>query len=258
MVKNVAIGTGVILICVTISAVTAGAGIPAASLIFLVAAKGSATYAATSGVISAVSTGVITGLQTGDFNESLKAAALAGSESYKWGAIIGAVSSGTQELVTIARSVKHGLTMNQAAVLLKEGLPSNIVSLIRSPEEGAIYLEQAGLRVGTVNGEFALIRDIDLTYESQLAGKTVTNLERMLMGKPPIDPASGLPYELHHIGQEVDSALAILTKVEHTGGGNYTILHEMGKEGVQNALSDGVWTAQREAFWKGFVKALGY
>lgn len=52
----------------------------------------------------------------------------------------------------------------------------------------------------------------------------VTNLERMKMGHPPIDPISGKAYELHHVGQSIDSPLAILTKVEHMQGGNNTIL----------------------------------
>ena len=39
MLKNVAIGTGVILVCVTVSIVTYGAGAPAVSMIFAASAK---------------------------------------------------------------------------------------------------------------------------------------------------------------------------------------------------------------------------
>ena len=61
IIKNVAIGTGVILVCVTVSVVTAGAGAPAVSLIFATAAKTGTIMALSSGAIGGVSAGVVTG-----------------------------------------------------------------------------------------------------------------------------------------------------------------------------------------------------
>ena len=97
--------------------------------------------------------------------------------------------------------------------------------MFRSTKEAEIYKE-AGLLETVINGKPALIRNIDLTYKSELAGKTVTNLERMKQGYAAIDPTTGLAYELHHIGQSVDSPLAILTKEEHISAGNNGILHD--------------------------------
>lgn len=51
IIKNVAIGTGVILVCVTVSVVTAGVGAPAVSLIFATAAKTGTIMALSSGAI---------------------------------------------------------------------------------------------------------------------------------------------------------------------------------------------------------------
>ena len=102
--KNIAIGTGVILVCVTVSVVTAGAGAPAVSLIFAASAKTGTTFALSSGAISALTAGVVEGYKTKDFDSALKAAALAGSEGFKWGAITGAVTGGlvkNHELHTI-------------------------------------------------------------------------------------------------------------------------------------------------------------
>lgn len=103
--KNVAIGTGVILVCVTVSVVSGGVGAPTAvSMIFTSAAKTGTIFALSSGTISAVAAGAITGIQTGDFEEAKKAAALAGGESFKWGAITGVIVGGAAKAVELYHS----------------------------------------------------------------------------------------------------------------------------------------------------------
>lgn len=105
VIKNVAIGTGVILVCVTVSVVSGGIGAPAAvSMIFATAAKSGTVYALSSGTISAAAAMIITGIQTGDFEEAKKAAALAGSEGFKWGAISGVIIGGAAEAVELYHS----------------------------------------------------------------------------------------------------------------------------------------------------------
>ncbi len=107
VIRNVAIGTGVILICVTVSVVTAGTGTaPTVSLIFAAAAKTGTEFALSSAVISGVASGVITGIQTKDFDKALKAAALNGSEGFKWGAISGVIVGGATEAITLSRAAK--------------------------------------------------------------------------------------------------------------------------------------------------------
>lgn len=91
--KNVAIGSGVILVCVTVSIVTAGTA-PTVSVIFTASAKTAAKFAVSSAVMGGVSAGVITGMQTNDFEAAMKAGTLAASEDFKWGAISGAVAGG--------------------------------------------------------------------------------------------------------------------------------------------------------------------
>lgn len=105
VIRNVAVGTGVILVCVTVSVVSGGVGAPAAvSMVFASAAKTGTAYALSSGVISAVAAGTISGIQTGDFEEAKKVAALAGSESFKWGAITGVITGGISKAVELYRS----------------------------------------------------------------------------------------------------------------------------------------------------------
>lgn len=102
--KNVAIGTGVILVCVTVSVVTAGAGMPAVSMVFAASAKTGATMALSSGGMGVATAGIVTAIQTGDVEQAIDAAALAGSEAFKWGAISGVVAGGVEKVVTMKKA----------------------------------------------------------------------------------------------------------------------------------------------------------
>ena len=244
IIRNVAVGTGVILICVTVSVVTAGAGAPAVSMIFAAAAKTGAIGALSGGVLGGVSAGIVTGIQTGDLDSALKAAALSGSEGFKWGAITGAISGGANEAFALKGATLNGLSMNQAAQIQKEsGYPLDVIKTFKNMDQYNICKE-AGLTPRMINGKMALIRDVDLDFVDEFG---TTNLQRMQKGLAALDPATGQPYELHHIGQEMDSTLAILSKAEHMQGGNDTIWHELGEA---SKIDRKVFDKQREQFWK--------
>ena len=249
--KNVAIGTGVILICVTVSAVTAGAGAPAVSMIFAASAKTATTMAVSSGIISGVAAGVVEGVKTGDMDAALKAGALAGSEGFMWGAITGAVAGGAGEAIALKGATANGLTMNQVAAIQKEsGYPLDVIKGFKNMEQYQICKE-ANLVPRMIDGKMALVRNIDLNYVSESG---LTNLQLMQSGKAAIDPATNLPYELHHIGQEMDSTLAILSKAEHMQGGNNTIWHVLGEE---SKIDRQVFAKQKAAFWKAMASLAG-
>ena len=254
IIKNVAIGTGVILICVTVSAVTAGTGAPAVSMIFAVAAK-SGTVAALSGAtLAGVVSGAIEGYKTGDMEEALKVAAVAASEGYKWGAISGAVSGGTLEGLALHGATMNGLTMNEAAMIQQQTkLSLEFIRNFHSVDEFMIYRE-AGLNVEKIGDALAYSRVIDLdSVITDSYGRTMTNAERILAGNSPVDP-SGIPYELHHIGQEPTSPLAILTKAEHMQGGHNKILHFRIESEVEHA---GAWADQVDDFWFAYLERFG-
>lgn len=100
--SDVAIGTGVILVCLTISVATAGTGIGALSTVsafFAVSGKTAASVALSSGVIGAATEATIKGIETGDVEKTVEAAALAGADAFKWGAIIGAVTGGISHVM---------------------------------------------------------------------------------------------------------------------------------------------------------------
>ena len=214
--KNVAIGTGVILICVTVSVVSGGAGAPAVSMIFAASAKTGSIMALSSGLFSGVSAGVVTGIETGDFDEAMKAAALAGSEGFKWGAISGSIAGGAGEAIALKGATMNGLTMDQAALIQKEsGYPLSVIKQFHSVDEYTVF-KQAGLQAEMLGGNLSLVRsDIDLYNVVDEYGRN--NFTRMSKGLNPIDSA-GNTFQWHHIGQKNDATLALLTATEHDAG----------------------------------------
>ena len=248
LLKNVAVGTGIILVCVTVSAVTGGLGTaPAVSMIFAVAAKTAATCALSGTLISGVSAAVVKGYETGDLSEALKAGALGASEGYKWGAISGAITGAASETwglfraTRLGKTVENGLTMNQAAMIQKEtGYPLNIIKQFHSYDEYLVF-KNAGLQSRMINGQLALVRsDIDLSRVDEFGR---SNLERMFNGKAPLD-STGKPFELHHIGQKNNGSLAILTSKEHDAA----VLHGY----VEKSEIE----VRKPEFWKTMAKIL--
>ena len=198
-----------------------------------------------SGLFSGVSAGVVTGMETGDFDEAMKSAALAGSEGFKWGAITGSVTGGAGEVIALKGATLNGLTMNEAALIQKQsGYPLDVIKQFSRMEQYQIC-QAAGLSSQMVNGNIALIRNIDLNFVDDMGR---TNLQRMQQGLAALDP-TGQAYELHHIGQHANSTLAILTKAEHMQGGNNKIWHVLGETTEVHGAGN-TWDLQRQQFWK--------
>lgn len=245
MLKNVVIGSGVILVSITVSTATAGVA-PAVSMILAVSAKTGAISALSGGAMGAIPAGIIRGIQTGNIEEALKAAALAGSEGFKWGAISGSLAGGAKEAGALKSMTKGGLTMNQAASIQQAShWPADVISEFHSMDEYMVY-EKAGLKPVMVNGKTALVQDIDLHFKSTLPdGTEVTNWERMQRGYAPIDPATKKAYQLHHIGQKSDGTLAVLKEAEHQG--NSSVLNTDGKV---SEIDRDAFSKTRKEFWQ--------
>lgn len=244
IIRNVAIGTGVILVCVVITVATEGAGAPAACAIFACAAKGAAIGSISGAAIGGLSAGILTGIQTHDKDAALKAAALQGSEGFKWGAITGAISGGVTEaagLYGATLAPNSTLTMNDVAIIQKETkYPLDVIKQFHSMEEYNVF-KAANLKSALVNGKTALVQQVPMTEE---------NIALMKAGKAPLD-ANGVPFELHHVGQTNDSTLAILTQDQHRGKGTFKILHDwFGESRIDRKLFDNV---TKPEFWKAYV-----
>ena len=250
MLKNVAIGTGVILICVTVSVVSAGVGAPAVSMIFAASATTAETFAISGAAFGGISAGVVRGIETGDFNEAVEAAAMGATEGFKWGAISGAVVGGVSEGTALYGAAKQtSFTMNQYAQIQQEtGYPLDVIKQFHTMEEYQAFRD-ANLKSTFVNNRSALIKtDIDLT---RVDAKGRTNLERMQQGLAPQD-SNGVSYELHHVGQKKDGTLAILSQTEHDNPAIHGFL-----EKTEAHAAGTNWDAERQAFWKAFAKIVG-
>lgn len=103
--QNVAIGSGIILVCVTVSIVSAGLGAPGVSIFFAASAKEAVSLALQSTLFGGITAGMVRGIETNNFDEAVKAAALVGSEGFKWGAMVGAISGGANELLRIRTTI---------------------------------------------------------------------------------------------------------------------------------------------------------
>jgi len=251
MIKNVAIGTGVILVCVTVSVVSAGTGATALSVVFAASAKSATVFALSSATFGGVSAGVVRGIQTGDFNEAIKVSSMEASESFKWGAISGAIIGGGKEVFVLKKGTKGGLSLNEVAQIQKESkYPMEIIERFNNMGQYK-KSKEIGLFPEMINGRTALVRKIDLNYVDK---NGMTNLQRIMNKKAPLDP-TGIPYELHHIGQSNDSPLAILTHLEHMGEGNNKIWH-VKTSGFDNPSSQKVWATIKADFWKDYAMKL--
>lgn len=222
VIRNVAIGTGVILVCVTVSVVSAGVGAPAVSMIFAMAAKDSAVHGLLDAAKSGVPAFIATAVRTGDMQQAAREAALAGSEDFKWGAIGGSISGGVTEAVGLKGAMLNGLSMNEAAQIQREsGYPLDVIKGFRTMEQYEVC-QKAGLVPKMVDGKMALIRPIDLDFVDE---KGQTNLTRMQQGLAALDPATGEEYQLYYIVESRQSTIAILTKTEYMQSDSCEIWH---------------------------------
>lgn len=224
VIQNVAEGTGVIVVLATISLVAPAVGAPqAVTAIFTFATKGAVLGAAIEAPVSGALAGIVTGAEAGDADEAIRSAALAASEGYRSGAIVGAATGGLTEVSWLRNASTGGLTMSEAATVQMESkYPLEVVRGMRNMDEYEVYRE-AGLKpcvVETPQGKrTVLARDLDL---QRVDDNGHTNIWRMEHGYAPKD-AEGHSYELHHVGQKNDGALAMLTRDEHDSKGLHIV-----------------------------------
>ena len=233
--KNVAIGSGVIFLCVTVAAATGGIA-PAVSMIFMVSAQTGATMALSGGVISGAAAGIVSAIQGNDTEQILKDAALAGSEGFKWGAIAGAVNGGVKEYIGLKDATLNGLTMDQAAKIQRaRKLPLDVIRNLQTEDQYKI-LEEIDAHPAQVNGRTVILRHLEITQ---------SDIDLMKDGKAPICP-DGNACELHHLVQKTDSTLAILSETEHRSADNYKVWHKFTESEIDRAAFD----KERAQLWK--------
>ncbi len=256
--RNIAIGSGVILVCVTVAAIAYPTA-PVVSAVMAVGAQKGVEWGLCGGLLSGTVAGITTAIRTGDLDEALYSFAEAGSEGFMVGAISGCLFGGVSEFAGLKAATSGGLSIDDVArIQLESHYPLELISRFHSIQEYELFYEQTGLTGMEVNGRIALVRDIDLDYvgiDSRYNANGLTNYERMMEGLTPYDPATGEIYNLHHIGQEMDSPLAILTsRTEHSG--NYSILHQDYGPNSHSQIDRPVFEKERREFWQSYVAEL--
>lgn len=242
--KNVAIGAGVILICVTVSVLSAP-GAPAVSLIFACAAKTGTALAMSGGTMGFLAAGVLEYMQTGNLEKAFQTGLLKGSEGFKWGAIGGSLVGGAKETAYLSKlSRKMAISMDDAARIQREKKYSlEFLRALRSMDEYKIYKDSKLMEYKLENGQRVLLPEgFDFDFMDSHTG--MTNLELMANGYNPVD-AKGIKYEWHHVGQKADSPLALLTRAQHHD--NHGILHPSGElSEVHTPGNEKAWTQLRK------------
>lgn len=172
-IKNVAIGTGVILICVTVSAVSGEVGAVPVCEIFAAAAKGGTNLAFGSGVISSVAASAIKAYETdGDMKAIAKEATLKGSEGFKWGAIIGALTGGVTEASALRDASIAVKAAEDSAETVAKSVPTPRESEIAAlktfgGKEQVTYLNGQEVAYGTLGGTRPdIVREVDGKLEA--------------------------------------------------------------------------------------------
>ena len=235
---NVAIGTGVILVCVTVSSLTVTAA-PAVHLIFSYAAKEATRVGLKTAATAGIKTAVTTYLTTGDMEVSLKKAALDASEGFKWGTIGGAIEGSVAKTINLAglkRATK--MSMNDIAdIQMHSNFTDTTIKKIHSMDEFKVYQDAHLVEYQIQGRTFLLPEDLDLNFVDPATG--LTNGQLIANGYNPVD-RMGMKYHLHHVGQKKNSPLALLTQEQHNS--NDSILHV---EDVSEVRPGG-----KKNFWK--------
>lgn len=117
LLKNIAIGTGIILVCVTVSVATVGVGNGAISLVFAASAKTAEKFAASSALFSGFTSTIVTGIKTKDIDQAMKSGILKASEGFKWGAIAGALAGGAKEAIALNHAANIVPSAREAEIL---------------------------------------------------------------------------------------------------------------------------------------------
>lgn len=94
LIKKVAIGTGVIVVCAVVSVVSGGIGAAPVACFFAGAAKGALAGAISGGLMGSAVGGLIQGFTTHSMEGAIKGAVDGFGDGFMWGAITGALTGG--------------------------------------------------------------------------------------------------------------------------------------------------------------------
>ena len=144
------------------------------------------------------------------------------------------------QLSALESKMKDTKLINETSNYSKE-----VNQFIRIPAEIQVY-QNANLSEGIVNDRLVLKTNEINPNLVDAMGRT--NLERMGKGLSAIDE-TGNSFNLHHIGQKMNSPLAELKQSEHNIYDN--VLHDKTiKTEIHNDSNENIWNGERKEHWK--------
>ncbi len=155
------------------------------------------------------------------------------------------------ELGSLCTKIKVNEMSKQKEQIIKESPYSDKINEYITSYDEFFYYCSLQLKEAVVTRS-ALIREIDLELFVTLKGKT--NRELMRSGASPFafDDADG-EIELHHIGQDINSPFAELTREEHRQLGNYALLHQNSESWRDDEFKNNIYGKERYNYWKARV-----
>lgn len=187
---NLAIGGGVILVCVVVTAATAGGATPVTAptvnMIFAASAETATAFAAGSGVLGFIAGSATKAIETGgDIKEALKAGALEGSEDLKWGAIAGAATGALGSSLKLYKASKAIPSWRESEIRAFEKYPGEqqvsyfkgkrVASNYRGATQPDIVVKEDGKTVAIEVKNYDLknnFHNLSKTLERQVAERT--------------------------------------------------------------------------------------
>lgn len=191
VIRNVLIGSGIILICVAVTVLTAGAAAPAAAaggtsaasiamtstaltatkvnMFFAASAHTAATLATKSALFAGATTFVTRGFETGwDMDAVAESTFVSSSEAFKWGAISGAVIGGGSEAFRIYKT-GHGVPTPREAEQAAQSFLGGREQVTYLNGEEVPYGTPGGVRPDIVVGNEAVeVKCYDLKHAANL------------------------------------------------------------------------------------------
>lgn len=244
--QKFAIGTVVIVVEVVLYTY----GGPAVSAIALCSLKGSTSMAVSGALAGGVASIFYPAIEDDDFDTIIAKSIDSVSGGYMVGAIIGGTIGGVSEYNKLKSQTINGLKLNDVARISKEtGWPSSLIKEFQSVDQYEIC-RNSRLQYVDVGGRGLLIPpEINLNFTDEFGR---TNLQRMQSGLAALDK-SGKSYELHHLGQRMDSPLAVLSQAQHRGKLNYSIWHETSKD-YNSKIDREIFGEERADIWRALSK----
>ena len=152
------------------------------------------------------------------------------------------------ELNNLCTKIKDNELSKQKEQIRRESPYSDRINDCLTSYDEFFYYCSLQLKEANVT-RVSLIREIDLDLFVTIKGKT--NRELMHSGCSPFafDDKAG-EIELHHIGQEIDSPFAELTREEHRLLGNYKLLHQNSESWRDDEFKNNIYGKERYNYWK--------